>query len=208
MGRIVKKVFYDHLARLIYSKAQSWKPVGVAQLQEYVDTERQGHYLEGGMSEYIVQNWALYSRESTMYADIEVYEDGKPRWSDPRQWSGMAMGLKPISLQLVESLSAVGIFTRAGLQATAEIWGTVDFVDTQGASEAQELTRQLTLRLDFEGLVKEEATDFQARALYNLWQIPMYNLDFSKIDVSLEQLQAEREAAYSVEIGHGQHDDY
>lgn len=47
VGRIVKKVFYDHLARLIYAEAQSWKPVNVAQLQEYVDTKHQSHYLEG-----------------------------------------------------------------------------------------------------------------------------------------------------------------
>nr|KMW29645.1 hypothetical protein BV87_11380 [Sphingobium yanoikuyae] len=57
IGRIVKN-FYSHLARLIYAKAQSWRPVNVEQLQDYVDSERQGHYLEGGMSEYILPNWA------------------------------------------------------------------------------------------------------------------------------------------------------
>lgn len=44
IGRIVKN-FYSHLARLIYANAQSWKPVNVEQLQEYVDSERQGHYI-------------------------------------------------------------------------------------------------------------------------------------------------------------------
>lgn len=75
IGRIVKKTLYDHLSRMIYAKAQSWLPANVAQLQEYIDHERQGHYLEGGMSEYIVPNWSLYQRESTMYADIEVHEE-------------------------------------------------------------------------------------------------------------------------------------
>ena len=208
VGRIVKKVFYDHLARLIYAKAQSWKPVDVTQLQEYVDTERQGHYLEGGMSEYIMPNWAIYSRESTMYADIEVHEDEKPRWSDPHHWSGIAMRMKPISLQLAEALSAIGVFTRAGLQATADTWGAVDFVDNQGYSEARDLTRQLATRLEADGLVSGEARDSDGHSFYNLWQLPMYNLDFTKIEVPLEQLEAEREAAYWAEVGYGHHGDY
>jgi len=93
IGRIIKN-FYSHLARLIYAKAQSWRPVNVAQLQEYVDSERQGHYLEGGMSEFIMPNWAIYSRESTLYADIEQHEDGAPVWSDPTRFSDIGMRIR------------------------------------------------------------------------------------------------------------------
>lgn len=201
VGRIVKKVFYDHLARLIYATAQTWRPVDVAQLQAYVDTQRQGHYLEGGMSEYILPNWALYSRESTMYADIEVHEDEDPQWSDPLKWSGAGRVSKPLALNLAESLSALGVFTRAGLQATAEIWDEVDFMDTQGWSETRQLRSRLAARLDAEKLVQDEATKDHAHAFYNLWQFPMYNIEFSKIDVPLERLRAEREAAYWAEVG-------
>lgn len=208
VGRIVKKVFYDHLARLIYAKAQSWKPVDTTQLQQYVDGERRAHYLEGGMSEFIMPNWAIYSRESTMYADIEVHEDGEPQWSDPHNWSGGVMRMKPTSLLLAEALSAFGVFTRAGLQATSEIWDAVDFVDGQGCSESRALTRQLAMRLDAEKLVTEVATDSHGHAFYNLWQLPMYNLDFTKIEVPLEQLEAEREAAYWAEVGFDHHSDY
>lgn len=207
-GRIVKKIFYDHLARLIYAKAQGWKPVNTTQLQEYVDSERQGHYLEGGMSEYIMPNWALYSRESTMYADIEIHEDLKPQWSDPKDWSGGVMMTQPISLLLAEALSAIGVFTRAGLQATAEIWGTVDFIDHQGATESRALTRELARRLEKEGLVTESATDQHGHFFYNVWQIPMYNIDFSKQDVPLEELEAAREAAYWAEVGYEYHGEY
>ena len=42
IGRIVKKTLYDHLSRMIYANAQSWRPTNIAQLQEYVDKERQG----------------------------------------------------------------------------------------------------------------------------------------------------------------------
>lgn len=202
IGHIVRKVFYDHLARLIYAKAQSWKPVDVKQLQEYIDTERQGHYLEGGMSEYIVPNWALYSRESTMYADIEVYEDEAPRWSDPQQWSGLAMHMQPTALRLAEALSALGIFSRLGLQATSDVWGQVDFVNQEGHAEARELTQLLGEQLELHGLVTEVADESHVRSFYNLWQLPMYNLEFGKIDVPLEKLVAEREAAFWAEVGY------
>lgn len=208
IGRIVKKVFYDHLARLIYAEAQSWKTVNVTQLQEYVDTKRQSHYLEGRMNEYIMPNWALYSRESAMYADIEVYEDGKPQWGDPHQWSEVMIGTKPISLLLTEALSALGLFSRAGVQATADVWRAVNFVDSQGYSEARNLTHRLAARLDKEGLVTEQANESHVHAFYNLWQLPMYSIDFNKIDVSLEQLKAEREAAYRAEVGYEHYDDY
>ena len=153
IGKIVKKTLYDHLSRIIYANAQSWRPIDVAQLQKYVDQERQGHYLEGGMSEYIVPNWSLYLRESTMYADIEVYEDGVPQWNDPNRWSGSSMTMRPTALTLVEALEALGVLTREGLQATSDVWGTIDFVEDEGPAEARELTKQLGARLESEGLV-------------------------------------------------------
>lgn len=201
VGRIVGKIFYDHLARLIYAKAQRWRPASIAQLQDYVDHERQGHYLEGALGEYILPNWALYSRESTMYADIEVYEDEKPLWSAPGKWPGTGFHKKPVSLEVAEALDAVGAFTRAGVQATADIWGQVDFIDTQGLSVAQELTRSLAARLDAEGLVKEAAAEHHVRVFYDRWQWPMYNLEFGKIDVPLEDLKAAQEANLRAEFG-------
>jgi hypothetical protein len=56
--------FYNHLARLIYAEAVSWKPTHLAELREYVDRQRRGHYLEGNAGEYIAPNWAVYQRES------------------------------------------------------------------------------------------------------------------------------------------------
>jgi hypothetical protein len=207
IGRIIKN-FYSHLARLIYAKAQSWRPVNVAQLQEYVDSERQGHYLEGGMSEFIMPNWAIYSRESTLYADIEQHEDGAPVWSDPTRFSDIGMRIRPFALTLVEALDAVGVFSRAGLEATNSIWGTVDFLADEHSGQVRDLTSQLGKRLDAEGLVTEAATDEHARWFYQFWQMPMYNLDFTLIPASLDQLKADRDAAYWSEVGYEYHGDY
>ncbi len=201
VGRIVKRAFYDHLARMIYAKAQAWKPVNVAQLQEYIDQERQGYYLEGGMSEYIVPNWSLYQRESTLYADIEVHEEGVPEWNDPNRWNKFVTRMPPLALKIAEALEALGVLTRDGLQATSDVWGSIDFVDEQGHSDAIDLARQLVARLDSEGLVTELATEEHARLFYDYWQLPMYNLEFGLINVPLEELEAQREAAYWNEIG-------
>lgn len=83
VGRMTKW-FYDHLARLIYVEAQSWKPTHARQLQEYIDGHRRTHYLEGAVGEYIMPNFEVYRRESDMYADIEGEEDGTLHWSDPQ----------------------------------------------------------------------------------------------------------------------------
>ncbi|WP_313538537.1 hypothetical protein [Sphingomonas sp.] len=206
IGRIVKN-FYSHLARLIYAKAQSWRPVNVKQLQEYVDSERQGHYLEGGMSEYILPNWAIYSRESTLYADIEQHEDGIPQWSDPTRFSSVGIHMRPFAPTLIEALDALGIFSRAGLEATSDIWGTVDFLANEHSGHVRDLTGQLAKRLDAEGLVTETAAN-HARWFHHYWQMPMYNLDFTLIPASLDRLRADREAAYWSEVGYEHHGDY
>lgn len=162
IGRIIKH-FYSHLARLIYAKAQSWRPVNVTQLQEYVDSERQGHYLEGGMSEYIMPNWAIYSRESTLYADIEQHEDGVAQWSDPTHGASAGMLIRPFALMLIEALEAIGVFSRSGLQATNDIWRDVDFVANEHSGHVRDLTGRLAERLDAEGLVTAAATSEHAR---------------------------------------------
>ncbi len=85
-------IFYDNLGRLIYAQAQSWRPVDVTQRREYADHLREGHYLDGYVGEYIVPNWSRYSRESILYADIQLHEDGKPHWNEPTQLGAIALG--------------------------------------------------------------------------------------------------------------------
>ena len=93
---------YDHLARLIYAEATSWRPTNVAQLQEYVDRERRAHDLEGYLGEYIVPNWSLYERERRLYSDIEADESGTLSWSNPLEIdrSTYSVELAPASLEL------------------------------------------------------------------------------------------------------------
>lgn len=198
MGNIVGW-FYDHLARLIYVKAASWRPANVAQLREYVDSVRKAHFLEGYVGESILPNWSLYERESQLYADIEAGESGALRWSDPNDtsWSSAAF---PVSLLLTEAMEMLGIFTPGGLKATSEIWGQVEFADQEGQEDAERLTEELVNRLIQEELPSEKVSDEHVRTLFGIWQLPMYNLDFKIIPVSMEELEAERECELGAEL--------
>ncbi|SCW92242.1 hypothetical protein [Ancylobacter rudongensis] len=195
--------FYNHLARMIYANAASWKPVDTKQLQEYVDTARRTHYLEGNMGEYILPNWEEYRRESQLYVDIAAFENGDPVWSAPVVHDGVSIGdWPPPSLQLVEALHQLGLTTEAGLQATSETWGTVTFQDKEGFEDIRKILERLLARAIAESLPLETAEEKHVQTLYRLWQIPMYLLDLKRLPVSLEELKRHQEAMLWAEAGY------
>ena len=205
MGAIVGW-FYDHLARLIYADAMTWKPIHVMQLREYVEPHRKAHFVGGYAGEYILPNWTVYERESRLYADIEAQEVGVIGWKKPTgsRPTGIDYGLPssmPRALELAEAMSALGLFTKGGLKATSEIWGQIEFADTQGHMDAKRLTQSLLERLIAEKLPSDDATDQHVNTLYHYWQLPMYDFDLSPIHVSLEELKSEQERLLWSEIG-------
>ncbi|MGN8545419.1 hypothetical protein ACQPTN_10945 [Bradyrhizobium sp. 13971] len=189
--------FYNHLARLIYAEAVSWKPTHLAELRAYVDRQRHGHYLEGHAGEYIAPNWAIYQRESLLYADVEAYQDGTLEWSAPHDPPyGRFGSFRPRALLVAEAMEQVGMFTPAGLKAVSDIWGSLEYREKEDHHDGRKLTEQLLTRLHAEGLVLDTASGDHVGTLYNDWQIPMYNLEFSLIPVSLEELEAEQEREF------------
>jgi hypothetical protein len=194
MGPMVKW-FYDHLARLIYAAAQTWKPVSVAQLQEYVDNERKSHYLEGEYSEFIIPNWTLFSRESSLYADVVGNEDAEPSWISPllQTVETSFASLDPVSYRASEALAAFGVFTLPGLKIVRDVWGKVNFDGSCEWGISRELCHQMAKKLEAATLITEEATEDHLRVLYQNWQIPMYHIDFSEIPVSIDDLKKHRE---------------
>jgi hypothetical protein len=190
--------FYNHLARLIYAEAQGWKPVDAGQLQEYIDGARQSHYLEGEYGEFIVPNWALFERESSLYADVVVGEDAEPMWNSPVQvWEGDCRGdYLPTAFRVVEALETFGVFTSEGLKIMAEVWGKHEFGGESDESSLHplDLYRDLAKRLEEAELITAHATSDHKRNLTNNWQLPMYNMEFAKISVPLERLRDERDA--------------
>jgi hypothetical protein len=194
--------FYDHLARLIYIDAQGWKPANVKQLQEYVDDHWKSHYLEGAIGEYIMPNWTTWSRESMLYADIATYEDGEPIWNEPDAAAPMFDFYEPMPWQLCQALRGLGAFTRAGLDIVSSVWSQTEFVDEQHRDNAESLTNEMLLALEGASLITETVSEEQLGALYNHWQLPMYRIDFKRIEVPLAELQDEREANFWSEFGY------
>ncbi|WP_370322576.1 hypothetical protein [Oricola sp.] len=203
------KWFYSHLARLLYAEAAEWNAIDLVELRRYVDLNRRTHYLDGPMSEYIFPNSPLHNRESLLYVDIEAYEDGFPHWSAPKGKEHLFPIMEPPALSAVEALSAVGAFSEAGLSIVAEVWGAAEFAVTQREqgdhpqqfAESDHLIQIMLGKLLEAALPREDATQEHVNAIYRHWQMPMYNLDFRPIKVSLEELEAEREAAFWAEVG-------
>lgn len=196
--------FYDHLARLIYAEAVSWKPMHLAQLQQYVDEQRRGHYLEGHAGEYIMPNWTTYQRESRLYADIEAYQDGALNWNAPRDpYVGLPFldTFMPRVLRVAAAMEQLGMFTIEGLQAVSDIWGSLEYKDKEDHHDGTKLTERLLQRLHAEGLMPDTAKDEDVATLYQTWQIPMYNLDLSLRPVTLKELEAAQEREYWSMVG-------
>ncbi|WP_299614947.1 hypothetical protein [Pelagibius sp.] len=199
MGPIVSW-FYDHLARLIYADAVTWKPMHVAQLREYVDMSRRAHYVDGLVGEYILPNWSIYERESRLYADIEDYGDGNIRWNSPTNQVLDFFTSSDHALSVAEAMSALGMFTIEGLKATSEVWGQVAFTSMEGHSDAEHLTKELLRRLVSERLLSEDVTQADVNVLFDRWQLPMYDFDFSPIHASRVELRAEQQSILWSEI--------
>jgi hypothetical protein len=192
---IMTKWFYNHLARLIYAEACLWKPMHVVQLQQYVKSELKSHYLEGDYGEYIVPNWQLYSRESTLYADIEADEEGNLSWSEPRGFPDRSLVIDPRVCVVLQALEAIGAFTREGLEIVSSVWGQLEFRDEQTSHDSEALIQKTLERLDERKLPLQYASESHVRALRHDWQLPMYNLDFGLIEVSMSDLERERDAS-------------
>lgn len=194
--------FYSDLARIIYADAQSWKPISFDQLQEYVDNERPTHYLEGGMSEYIMPNSALYQREGALYADVMGNEDADPEWSAPLGSTRMFGWFEPHAWRLVDAMDALGFFTPDGVKILSDIWKGVYFEAGVSWSDAEALCWPTALACEAAGLTQERLTADHAGIIRHGWQMPMYGIDFSPIEVTLDEMRARRERAYSNEVGY------
>ena len=189
------KWFYSHLARLIYAEAVSWRPTHVEQLREYVDSHRKSHDLDGAVGEYIVPNWAMFSREGVLYADVAEFRGEDASWNDPAGHAHESLFPVPCSmaLKLAEAMSLLGMFKLRGLEIAADTWGVMDFREKEGSAEAETLTQRLINRLITEELPSDQAEQEHVRLLFNMWQLPMYRLDFQLIPIPLEDLLNEQD---------------
>lgn len=60
-------------------------------------------------------------------ADVEAYEDGTPLWNVPVDDSSGLPARIPAVVRVADVMAACGMFKLAGLKATTEIWGQLEF---------------------------------------------------------------------------------
>lgn len=201
LSQIVSR-FYGHLERLIYAEVCDGWSQDIADLRKRVEPLRKSHYIEGDVGEYIVPNANRYRRESKLYADIEAYEDRVPIWNAPKTYPGFFEPRKPSVLAVAEAMAALGMFSLPGLNATAQVWGALDFVEHESLRDAERLTDQLVERLVTEALPADFATQDHVFVLGRHWPLPMYNVELKMVDVSLEDLKQEQDRILWAEAGY------
>ncbi len=200
IGSLIRS-FYDHQARLIYAKAVYWRPTNIRQLRECVDDSRRSHFVEGLAGEYILPNWEIYQREACLYADIEASENGELRWNDPTEIPSAYFASEGLD-RLIEAMDALRLFSREGLKIISDVWGSLTFVDLESATDADRLTQTMLERLIANNVPVPHAKQENVDVLYRYWQLPMYDIDFRSIEVSLDDLRDEQGRIMWAEAGH------
>ena len=200
--------FYNHHVRLTYASACTVTGYEVAELQsEFVNFMRKSHRMDGPGAP-VVPQWEVWEREATLYADVSCPDDGEPYWHVPLDIA--TPGDIIPALELVEAMAALGFFARNGLNVTSEIWGAAHFTRDKDANgdkppPHQELVQSNIQQLIDDGLAEHHATATHVQTIYRYWQIPMYDMDFTPIEVNPTDLKRESyanelwEAGYSLE---------
>lgn len=184
----------EHLARRIYARACYWRPAKLGDLREYTNGERKSHYLDGpDGGEWIFRNALEREREEDLYVDYVAEEEGH-RWASPRDYESVLGPLFPadsVPVRLVGALHDVGIASKKALGVVAEVWQAEDLTDDFGAMEGCELNREVLQKMADRGLLDEKPGAYPL--IIGNWQLPMYDLELSRIDVKRADLDEERE---------------
>lgn len=80
-----------------------------------------------------------------------------------------------------------------GLKAIEETWGKVDFMDTDGAVLARDLSHQTLIELEKSGKIPQDAQPNDVWQVKDAWPFPMWSMDLKKLDVPLAEMEEERD---------------
>lgn len=194
------KRFSNHLARGLYVEAYEGRPADLGEVRKYVDLLRRSHYLDGPNDvDWIFRNSVLAQREERLYVDLVEYEE-EARWFSPSRLDDIHLLDWSTALRLVDAAERLGFATSLGLQRVAGIWRGVDLDDSTHWLTARDLNHQTVGSLEDAG-VSERATQADARLAVDHWLFPLYSLDMSPVEVSLEELRQLRESLAAREWG-------
>ena len=116
--------FNDHLAKGLYARVCGMRPATLAQLQEYIDNDREEFYLDGPNDvDWIFRNQVTQSREGMFYVDYVAHDDGH-RWSDPAVFEDVLFSSPPMpdAVRMALNLSGVAEISTEALAVVAATW--------------------------------------------------------------------------------------
>jgi AbiV family abortive infection protein len=173
--------FGDHLAKGLYAKSCGYRPVTLADLQGYINLDREQYYLDGPNGvDWIFRNEIIDSRESTFYVDFVRSDDGH-HWTDPAQFEDLAATApEPQAIRLVRCWDDVGVVAPDALATLADLWRGNPVDEQTDVRKIRALNSETLGRLNDRGLLREQAQDVY-QWIHSEWQFPMYGLDLSMI---------------------------
>jgi AbiV family abortive infection protein len=206
---LLRRRFYQHLARGLYVRAYAGNPADLAEIRRYVDTLRTEYYLDGPMDvDWIFSNEVLAGREERLYVDYVRDEDGNGFWTGPASRAAMVdepFRYSPppsVAIELVAAMHRIGLLSPDGLRATRAVWQGAAVDDKTHWSALYRLNVAVVERLAVEGLdLRHEENIEAARFVCDRWIFPLYTLNLDMEKVTLAELHAVRERRLAWESG-------
>lgn len=195
--QLLSRSFYDHHSRLMYAFVYDFPAhLDRTEITELVDQARDAFYVDGPEGfDWIFRNSQLAQREGAMYVDYCIDAAGDGEWTDPSVWgfSGLSEDVLAPSdvIELVRSLSSMGVLTLEGLEAIGRAWRNAP--SEIGWQEVRERNLAVLTNLYTAGHLREY-TELDKRSVVQNWHMPLLGLDLTEKEVSLAQTSERRDA--------------
>ena len=179
--RLLGRSFYDHHSRLMYAFIYDF-PAHLThkEIEDLVDEERDAYHVDGPEGyDWVFRNMHLAKHEGLMNVDYCLNAEGGGEWSDPLGWGSPKISeqdkLRATGvIELVESLSRLGVLTFDGLQAIGKAWR--DSPSEPSWHEVRERNRAVLAALDVSNARSAE----DLRRAVDYWHMPILRLDLSE----------------------------
>ncbi len=180
--------FNKHLEKGIYAEMCEWEPFSKADLQKYLEKERQEFYLDGPNDvDWIFPNSILHSRERNMYVDYVKSSDDH-FWLDSFKCERAFKHITPRVVAIVKSLKAIGCTAPASLAAIAAKWRATSIDEDFPRHKLRELNHNTLVELERRNLISE-ADETSIDIVVNYLPYPLHDVDLTLINVDPNVLE-------------------
>ncbi len=178
----LKRIAAAHLSRLLYAETASRHDATFGDLVQYINDERQSHYLDGPGEgpEWVFRNALLFWREQAIYVDYVEREDATCEWQDPDYFEPMMVDSRPdtIAADLVGALSAAGLHRAPALAVVAARWRGFVPKDETRITEVRREVRATWSDLQARHLVEDDSD--LPESIEQRWTFPLWSVDTSE----------------------------